>query len=121
MSYICTRKRAIGLWCNGNTTDSGPVILGSNPGSPTQKDDFSVVFFCATRIRSVGGVSGYLSAGGLLFAVANLCPCPMPIFESELSAGISQSQQSSIAIAPLLGTFSTAATARIGRDKMNKG
>ena len=24
-----------GLWCNGNTTDSGPVFLGSNPGSPT--------------------------------------------------------------------------------------
>ena len=29
-------QSAIGLWCNGNTTDSGPVILGSNPGSPTQ-------------------------------------------------------------------------------------
>ena len=27
----------IGVWCNGNTTDSGPVILGSNPGSPTGK------------------------------------------------------------------------------------
>ena len=26
-----------GLWCNGNTTDSGPVIPGSNPGSPTKK------------------------------------------------------------------------------------
>ena len=25
------------LWCNGNTTDSGPVILGSNPGSSTKK------------------------------------------------------------------------------------
>ena len=25
-----------GLWCNGNTTDSGPVVPGSNPGSPTQ-------------------------------------------------------------------------------------
>ena len=28
--------RNIGLWCNGNTTDSGPVIPGSNPGSPTK-------------------------------------------------------------------------------------
>ena len=28
-------KCSIGLWCNGNTTDSGPVIPGSNPGSPT--------------------------------------------------------------------------------------
>ena len=24
-----------GLWCNGNTTDSGPVFPGSSPGSPT--------------------------------------------------------------------------------------
>ena len=24
-----------GLWCNGNTTDSGPVFLGSSPSSPT--------------------------------------------------------------------------------------
>lgn len=24
-----------GIWCNGNTTDSGPVIPGSNPGIPT--------------------------------------------------------------------------------------
>ena len=27
----------IGIWCNGNTTDSGPVIPGSNPGIPTKK------------------------------------------------------------------------------------
>ena len=27
----------IGVWCNGNTTDSGPVILGSSPSTPTQK------------------------------------------------------------------------------------
>ena len=26
----------IGIWCNGNTTDSGPVIPGSSPGIPTQ-------------------------------------------------------------------------------------
>ena len=30
-------KCSIGLWCNGNTTDSGPVILGSNPGSPAEE------------------------------------------------------------------------------------
>lgn len=42
--YLCTRKRIsnpeannIGIWCNGNTTDSGPVIPGSNPGIPTNK------------------------------------------------------------------------------------
>ena len=25
----------IGVWCNGNTTVSGPVILGSSPSTPT--------------------------------------------------------------------------------------
>ncbi len=30
-------QNVIELWCNGNTTDSGPVILGSNPGSSTPK------------------------------------------------------------------------------------
>ena len=29
---------SFGLWCNGNTTDSGPVFLGSNPSSPTSLD-----------------------------------------------------------------------------------
>ena len=39
--YLCTVKfkglslADFGLWCNGNTTDSGPVFLGSNPSSPT--------------------------------------------------------------------------------------
>ena len=28
-----------GLWCNGNTTDSGPVFLGSNPSSPTAREN----------------------------------------------------------------------------------
>ena len=31
------QTKIIGLWCNGNTTDSGPVIPGSNPGSPTKE------------------------------------------------------------------------------------
>lgn len=37
--------RKIGIWCNGNTTDSGPVILGSNPGSSTEKARKSPRFF----------------------------------------------------------------------------
>ena len=28
--------QAIGVWCNGNTTDSGPVFPGSSPGTPTK-------------------------------------------------------------------------------------
>ena len=27
--------KTIGLWCNGNTADSGPAFPGSSPGSPT--------------------------------------------------------------------------------------
>ena len=45
--YLCSVKRKgwlnkndFGLWCNGNTTDSGPVFLGSNPSSPTDKNDY---------------------------------------------------------------------------------
>ena len=41
--YLCIRIQtswnvkdvAFGVWCNGNTTDSGPVILGSSPSTPT--------------------------------------------------------------------------------------
>ena len=27
--------RKIGVWCNGNTADSGPAFPGSSPGTPT--------------------------------------------------------------------------------------
>ena len=33
---ILQQQKDIGIWCNGNTTDSGPVIPGSNPGIPTK-------------------------------------------------------------------------------------
>ena len=40
-AYLCKRNEElqtfIGIWCNGNTTDSGPVILGSSPSIPTHK------------------------------------------------------------------------------------
>ena len=29
--------RLIGVWCNGNTADSGPAFPGSSPGTPTEK------------------------------------------------------------------------------------
>ena len=38
-----------GIWCNGNTTDSGPVIPGSNPGIPTLREiesSISFLFLC---------------------------------------------------------------------------
>ncbi len=54
---ICITKKcctfasqlSIGLWCNGNTADSGPAFPGSSPGSPTQvktTEYFSRLYFC---------------------------------------------------------------------------
>ena len=34
--HIFAAEIVSGLWCNGNTSDSGPDFPGSNPGSPTQ-------------------------------------------------------------------------------------
>ena len=43
------RLQNIGIWCNGNTTDSGPVIPGSNPGIPTRRQVLtSLAFFLCT-------------------------------------------------------------------------
>ena len=46
------QTKFIGLWCNGNTTDSGPVIPGSNPGSPTNLPYLSQK---TTKIASFSG------------------------------------------------------------------
>ena len=39
LSIFANEFKNSGLWCNGNTTDSGPVFLGSSPGSPTNCPD----------------------------------------------------------------------------------
>ncbi len=36
------QSETIELWCNGNTTDSGPVFPGSSPGSSTEKVEQNV-------------------------------------------------------------------------------
>ena len=56
-SCIFAPSKNNGLWCNGNTTDSGPVILGSNPGSPAKKEAVSQtrkqpLFFMPSAARS---------------------------------------------------------------------
>ena len=44
--YLCSAfDKNTGLWCNGNITDSGPVIPGSNPGSPTKQTAHNAVCF----------------------------------------------------------------------------
>lgn len=49
-------RHKIGIWCNGNTTDSGPVIPGSNPGSPTNLPYLSQK---TTKIASFSGFFWY--------------------------------------------------------------
>ena len=42
----------IGLWCNGSTTGFGSVCLGSNPGKPTEKEQWNpLLFFCLNNSR----------------------------------------------------------------------
>ena len=36
-----------GVWCNGNTADSGPAFPGSNPGTPTQWECCKLRWFAA--------------------------------------------------------------------------
>ncbi len=31
------KSKSIGIWCNGNTADSGPAFPGSSPGIPTKR------------------------------------------------------------------------------------
>ena len=44
--YLCTAfEQCTGLWCNGNTADSGPAFPGSSPGSPAKLETPSRLFF----------------------------------------------------------------------------
>ena len=46
-----------GIWCNGNPTDSGPVIPGSSPGIPTaskSKLNFQLGFFILPAPTLIG-------------------------------------------------------------------
>ena len=38
-------NQLIGVWCNGNTADSGPAFPGSSPGTPTLKASYLLAFF----------------------------------------------------------------------------
>ena len=63
--YFCTVERDIELWCNGNTTDSGPVIPGSNPGSSTRKDGQRPSFFFV--VGKSGFFYNYYASYGAFF------------------------------------------------------
>ena len=44
-------QNVIELWCNGNTTDSGPVIPGSSPGIPTKRCSLRVASFLCNNYK----------------------------------------------------------------------
>ena len=57
--YLCTRNQRttrlqykIGIWCNGNTADSGPAFPGSSPGIPTKRErNLRVALFLFEEIK----------------------------------------------------------------------
>ena len=50
--YLCSAfDKNTGLWCNGNITDSGPVVPGSNPGSPTKQTALCAVCFFILKTK----------------------------------------------------------------------
>ena len=74
--YLCTRKQGtalacktnldanilIGLWCNGNTADSGPAFPGSSPGSPTEEKRIH------HKMDSLFGFAGFAERNSLNFS-----------------------------------------------------
>ena len=59
------RISTIELWCNGNTTDSGSVILGSNPGSSTNSrfSEGGCFYFSVTPWNRTGEKEGSKRGG----------------------------------------------------------
>lgn len=59
--YLCTRNQGttrlqykIGIWCNGNTADSGPAFPGSSPGIPTKRErNLRVALFLLKKLKDV--------------------------------------------------------------------
>ena len=62
---ICITKKcctfasqlSIGLWCNGNTADSGPAFPGSSPGSPTESFSYAETLFLYMWFMSEWGLN----------------------------------------------------------------
>ena len=48
---------SIGLWCNGNTADSGPAFPGSSPGSPTESFSYAETLFLYMWFMSEWGLN----------------------------------------------------------------
>ena len=67
----------IGVWCNGNTTDSGPVILGSSPSTPTEeiakllKLKYLADFFCPKLACFIDAIRTVFVRGGTFPTIAH--------------------------------------------------
>ena len=46
VSAACAK---FGVWCNGNTADSGPAFPGSSPGTPTRTQSLTALRFTSQR------------------------------------------------------------------------
>ncbi len=75
--YLCTAfEQNTGLWCNGNTADSGPAFPGSSPGSPAKKRDATcaslflrhreTILLCSRIVSSLCALSRHCSESPLL-------------------------------------------------------
>ena len=78
----------IGIWCNGNTADSGPAFPGSSPGIPTKtlNEKSSSVFFVygSKLLSNISPIAFRLPLYGrgrgerpLLYPFSNSSRCPM--------------------------------------------
>ena len=56
LRFALTLSPKIGVWCNGNTADSGPAFPGSSPGTPTDYKRFPrrkpLIFIPKIKIKS---------------------------------------------------------------------
>ena len=52
-TFAPAKQKCMGVWCNGNTADSGPAFPGSSPGTPTEKKvSLGKPFFVLARIAN---------------------------------------------------------------------
>ncbi len=65
--------KSIGVWCNGNTADSGPAFSGSSPDTPTQKSSTSRNVCAALFLRGIKMQRLWVSRCSKLFYTISRC------------------------------------------------
>ena len=72
--------QGIGVWCNGNTADSGPAFPGSSPGTPTK-----VLKDVAKKLFATSFLSPYPHDRLILFSQVNNELMPRFLFQPHIS------------------------------------